>query len=188
MSDSLLKREFNQKTVRRMRNLITGKTANSTSILTGYGRSMEDHPDGVPFEEGGKQWVYINGLKQNVTKLDAIKKLSLMPLSCPSCKNQLKTIYDKKMYIIHKLCMDCVAKFETKLKLEGKYDDYKKSMITDNKEHFVKEYEDFLNDALRSINVKNHVTEDGDIETWTGNNRNIIEQTQKHLKDIKDLQ
>mgnify|MGYP007090478949 FL=1 len=34
---------------------------------------------------------------------------------------------DKLMYSIHKQCSDCVIKYETKLKIEGKFEEYTKN-------------------------------------------------------------
>lgn len=186
MSDNVLKKEFDKRSVQRVRNIINNKLGDSTGIQVGYKKQIQEHIEGVPFEENGKTWIILDGIKQTVTKLDAFKKLTLIPLLCPECNNSLSSSYDKKMYLIHKKCMDCVVKFETKLKIDGKYNEYAAAIIKGNIDHFLKEYEEFLNDALKNIAVKGHITEDGTIEKWLGNNKNIIEKSQEQLKIAKE--
>ena len=49
-----------------------------------------------------------NGIKQNITKLDSIKKLALFPIACPKCKKAMKDDdINKKMYYIHGSCFNC---------------------------------------------------------------------------------
>ena len=79
-----LKKEFNPRDVQRMRNIITGQTGDRTQIQTGWERNTQVHTEGDIWEENGKKWTIQNGIKQTVTKLDEIKKLVVLPLSCPN--------------------------------------------------------------------------------------------------------
>ena len=90
-----------------------------------------------------------------------------MPLCCPSCGNVMKKRLDRPNYKIHKKCHDCVIEFEHKLKIRGKYNNYKKKLITKNSLDIVDEMESYLLDAINTSN-NNYVSENGVIEKWVG--------------------
>ena len=48
------------------------------------------------------------------------------------------------MYKIHKKCIDCVVEMEHKLKLEGKYDEYEKNLVTQNALSYANDLEQYL--------------------------------------------
>ena len=122
----MLNKEFKRKDVERMRNLIKGKTGESAELQVGYRAKKEDHKEGDIWEEGGKKWTIKDGIKQTYTKLDKVKKEAILPLFCPNCGTLMKHRNDTKMYKIHKKCFNCVTKMEHKLRIEGKYENYKK--------------------------------------------------------------
>jgi hypothetical protein len=129
-----LKKEFNPRDVQRMRNIITGNTGNRTQIQAGYEKHNQAHKEGDVWEENGKKWTIKKGIKQTVTKLDEIKKLTLMPFSCPKCGQLMKgDDYNKKMWSIHQMCFDCVIKMETEIKREGKWDEYVGNIVNKSK-------------------------------------------------------
>tara|TARA_Y100001972_G_scaffold66299_1_gene80845 strand:- start:2410 stop:2985 length:576 start_codon:yes stop_codon:yes gene_type:complete len=163
----MLKKEFKSKDVNRARNLIMGKTNSSTGIQIGYNKKNKLYKEGDIWIEGQKTWTIKNGIKQTVSKLDAIKKEIFMPLSCPKCKKVMKKRLDKPNYRIHKKCHNCVIKFEHKLKIEKKYDVYKKNLISKNSLNLVDEMEAYLLDAVNTSNSQ-YVSEDGIIEKWVG--------------------
>jgi hypothetical protein len=54
MSESQLQREFDERDLQRMRNIITGNTANATRIQTGYEKKNIERKEGDVWEENGK--------------------------------------------------------------------------------------------------------------------------------------
>ncbi len=177
--DSTLKKEFKQKDVQRMRNIITGKTGDRTQILGGWESKIEEHKEGDVWEEDGKKWTVKNGIKQSITKLDKFKHLVSLPLTCPSCKKPMKADdLNKKMYSIHKMCLNCVVDIESKLKLEGKYEEYEKNILNMNKNASLEEFEQALDSWLEEKDT--FVTEQGDIESWQGGDKT---QVYKELKE-----
>lgn len=185
MSENLLKKEFNAKTVKRVRDLVTKKYGEVTGVQTGYTKQTEEHTEGSIWEENGKQWTVKGGIKQNITKLDEFKRLARMPLLCPDCHQPMKTPYDKKMYFIHEKCMDCVTKFEMSLKYNGKFEEYSQAIIKGNIKHFLGEYEEFLVDISKNVSNQGFISEAGDIEKWIGNNKQQVETARKQLDNIK---
>ncbi len=164
----MLKKEFRKKDVNRARNLIMGKSDASTGTQIGYNKEKKDHKEGDVWTEGRKTWTIKNGVKQTVSKLDAIKKEVFMPLCCPKCNNVMKKRLDKPNYNIHKMCFDCVVDFEGKLKhTPGKYEKYIKELELNNKLAILDQTESYL---LGVVNTSNsgYVSEDGVVEKWVG--------------------
>lgn len=163
----MLKKEFQQKDVNRMRNLITGKVTDKTAIQSGYEKHQESYEEGDVWEENGKKWTIKNGIKQSITKFDKIKQLAILPLSCPCCKKAMKiTNLNKKMYAIHQKCFDCVIEMETAMKARGEYAEYEKRMMNANKNSMLEDLERALDDWMHQSD--SFVSEDGVVEDWSG--------------------
>ena len=162
-----LKKEFKRKDVDRMRNLIKGTTGESSEMQVGYTKKIIDYKEGDIWTEGHKTWTIKKGIKQTVSKLDKIRKETLMPLCCPECSNVMKKRLDKPNYNIHKKCFDCVVDFEHKLKIKGEYNDYIKNLKAKNSLDIVDEMESYLLDAINTSN-SGFVSEDGVVERWVG--------------------
>lgn len=181
MSENNLKREFSKRDVQRMRNIITGNTSGTTGVQTGYEKYQDEHIEGDVWEENGRTWTIKDGLKRTISKLDKFKKLIVLPISCPNCQQPMKpTEYNKKMYSIHNMCIECVAKMETKLRIEGKYDEYVSKIMNNNKNQAVDDFEAAIHDWLQSQN-ETFVSEAGDIESWKGGK--ISEEEIKNIKE-----
>jgi len=64
-------------------------------------------------------------------------------------------------------CLDCRTSFETQLKLDGKWEEYMNGVYNQEIDHQIKEYKQFMEDALNESN-NNYITEAGDIQNWVG--------------------
>ena len=124
MKDNVLKKEFQEKDVNRIRNIVNKKYGDKTQLSIGYQTKKQDHKEGDVWEENDKQWTIKNGIKQTYTKLDSLKKELLYPLLCPKCNRPMKTRHDKEMFNSYRTCFTCVIELETKLRASGKYDEY----------------------------------------------------------------
>lgn len=182
---SSLKKEFSKRDVQRMRNLITGKSGDKTTVLSGWDKHTEDHKEGDVWEEAGRKWTIKNGIKQNITKLDRIKNLAILPLNCPSCNGVMRVDdINKKMYAIHRMCLDCVVNMEAKIKLEGKWDEYAKNVMNSNKNASLEEFEMALEAWMQEKDT--FVSEDGDIESWSGGDKKkMFEEIKANLDKLK---
>jgi hypothetical protein len=183
----MLKKEFKRKDVNRARNLIMGKTGASTGTQVGYSKKDEDHKEGDVWTEGRKTWTLKNGIKQTVSKLDAIKKEVFMPLSCPCCNKIMKKQLDKPNYRIHKKCFDCVVEFEHKLRIRGEYDDYLKNLQGKNNLTILDEAESYLLDAINTSN-NGYVSEHGEVERWMGglDKEKLSKDLKQTVKETKE--
>lgn len=185
--ETLLKKEFQKRDVQRIRNLLSGKQGDATQTQVGYTTKHIDRSEGEVWEEFGRKWTMKNGIKMSVTKLDRAKNASFVPLLCPNCSQPMKTDYDKKMFYIHNQCLDCVIKYETQLKIDGKYQEYEDKMVKDNANFMLDEFANGFNSFLDSMDSNNgFVTEQGDIEDWHVKALDKQKIREQVLKDIEE--
>jgi len=181
-----LKKEFSEKDLSRIRNLITGKYGDKTKSSVGFEKVNEQHVEGDVWEEKGKTWTIKDGIKQTISKLDSMKKLFQFPISCPCCKKSMKyNTLNKKMFIIHNKCSDCVIEEETKLKISGNFKEYKNSLMDKNKLSALTELEDIMEEYMNSSS-NTFINENGDEERWEGGSVDIdfiIEMKEKIKKE-----
>jgi len=183
MSESLLKKEFKSKDVHRVRNLVKKDYTNKTTAGIGYQKDRSIHSEGDIWEEDGRTWTIKNGIKQNIPKQKAVKKLTTTPLVCPKCKNSMNYWLHEKMYKIHGFCFDCTVEYEAELRKAGLYGEYEKAMITNGIKNFVHDLENWILDSSKQ--ESNYVTEDGEIERWKSNSK-AKEKTLENLKKFTE--
>ena len=145
MSDNILKKEFNKKDVERLRNLVKGKGSERTGQGVGYTKKQEFYKEGDVWKEDGRTWTIKDGVKQNITKLDKFKKAAV-PLFCPTCNHVMNRQLDPHYYRAYGACIDCIAKKQTKLKLEGKWQDHKIEVHNKEIDKTIEEYKAFMKD------------------------------------------
>ena len=163
---SVLKKQFAERDVQRIRNLVKGKSGERTTHGVGYTKSEEDHVEGDVWMEDGKKWTIRDGIRENITKLDKFKKVAV-PLFCPSCKQVMDKQLDPHYYKSYGTCLDCRTTFETKLKLEGKWEDYVTEAYNKEIDGYIEDYKAYMQDALSESN-EGYITEAGDIQKWVG--------------------
>ena len=186
--DSVLKKEFKERDVQRLRNLVQGKHGEKTTQGVGYTKKTEFHKEGDIWEENGRSWTIKDGIKQNITKLDKAKEGVVMPLFCPSCSNLMKHRYDKQFYIQFRRCFDCQIMFEEELKILGLWEQYDKEFINDNIEGTISDFERWMDEVINETN-ESFITEEGDVQKWVGTGKQKLlqnkEETIKYLQGLK---
>tara|TARA_A100001201_G_scaffold5655_1_gene9878 strand:+ start:566 stop:1141 length:576 start_codon:yes stop_codon:yes gene_type:complete len=182
--ETLLKKEFKESDIQRVRNIVNKDFTASTKLQTGYRKVKKNYKEGDVWEESGKTWTIKDGIKQNITKLDGAKKALRIPLKCPKCKGSLEHWLAKKMYKIHGFCFDCTVDMEADLRKAGLYEDYERRMITGNIKEFVKDIENWV---INSLDDKNSfVTEAGDVEDWGNMSNKAKKEILDNLKGYTD--
>ena len=78
-----------------------------------------------------------------IEKLEATKA-ARVPWFCPECKKVMKTQLDDKMWYLYDHCFDCQVKIETKMRIDGTYDDWVEKKINANKLAWVQEQKESL--------------------------------------------
>lgn len=175
MSESLLKKQFRESDVQRIRNLVKGKTGDKTKVLVGYEKEYVHRQEGDIWEEDSKTWTIKNGVKQTISKLQKARELSKQPLFCPECKTLMKHRYDSQFYVIHKRCFNCQVSFETELKRTGKWEEYQKEIHNSEIDNMVRNYEVWVEDLINE-STDTFITEAGELESWGKVNVEKIKQ------------
>ena len=186
MKETQLKKEFSERDLKRMRNIITKKTGDKTVTSVGYTKAEAIHEEGEIWEENGRTWTIKNGIKRNVRKIES----ATTPLLCPKCSKSMNHHLDVRMYNIHQMCLHCVAEMESELKIKGDYEEYERNMILNNVNYAVKSTESGLDNFLDDLINESYVMEDGTIQNWTGNGIDKAEVKQfmlDRLQKIKDI-
>ena len=184
-----LNKEFSEKDINRMRNLIQGKHGEKVGQSVGYTKKTIEYKEGDVWEADGRKWTIKEGIKQNITKLDKAKKAHIMPIFCPNCGSKMHSDIDKPYYNIHKKCFNCVVEFEHHLKTSGLYEAYVKKINNADIDGVIEEFKLFI-EAELSISHNSFITEQGDVEKWVGrpNVEKVLEglaKTIEHLESIK---
>lgn len=181
--ESLLKKEFKSKDVERVRNLVNKDFSAKTVAGVGYEKTQQFHEEGDIWQENGRTWTIKNGIKQNITKLDAAKKAMQIPLKCPKCGGSMKHHLAQKMYKIHGFCFDpCTVEYEAELRKAGLYEQYEKRMMQGGLKAFLNDMEQFYLDQINAVDT--FVTEQGDVEDWSNNNQKVKQQALNNLQDF----
>ncbi len=181
--ESLLKKEFKSKDVERVRNLVNKDFSGKTVSGVGYEKTQQFYTEGDIWEENGRTWTIKNGIKQNITKLDAAKKAMQIPLTCPKCGGSMKHHLAQKMYKLHGFCFDpCTVEYEAELRKAGLYEQYEKTMMQGGLKAFLHDMEQFYLEQINTVDT--FVTEQGDIEDWTNNNDKVKQQALTNLQDF----
>ena len=74
-----------------------------------------------------------------IPKMTEIMQDVRMPLFCKECNKVMKKRLDNKFWIKFSHCFDCQVKFENKLRIEGKFDEWQEEKIKQNKIAFFKD-------------------------------------------------
>jgi Pyruvate/2-oxoacid:ferredoxin oxidoreductase delta subunit len=188
MSESVLKKDFKEKDVQRLRNLVQGKYGEKTSTSIGYTKQQEFHDEGDVWEEDGRKWIIKNGIKQNVTKLDKAKAQIHLPLFCPECSKVMKHRYDKQFYIQYNRCFDCQIEFEGTIKAKGLWVEYEKNILNSDIDSIIKDFNIWIDEKI-DTKMESYITEAGDVESWNGSDKAQLlknkEQTIEYLQSLK---
>ena len=78
-------------------------------------------------DDEGRQWHMKNGIKQRITPLQDAKT----PWWCPVCGRTMKNL-DVRAWRVHAKCYDCVAREESRMKMDGVWENHKKEGILRN--------------------------------------------------------
>jgi hypothetical protein len=187
-NESVLKKEFTEKEVQRLRNVVQGKAGERTLNGVGYNKTQEFYKEGDIWTENGRQWTIREGIKQNITKLDKAKE-AVMPLFCPSCSRIMNKTIDKDIYNHFRHCFDCHVDFEYELKKKDLWEDYKKNIHNHLIDDTINGYTKWMEEILTESN-QGFVSEQGEVQKWTGGvNKELaqksLNETIAYLESLK---
>ena len=85
-------------------------------------------------DRNGKQWTVKRGIKQSISPLQGAKT----PWWCPECGKTMDKL-DVKTFRARTRCYDCVAKEESRIKMDGLWDTHKEKKILENQIDWLKD-------------------------------------------------
>lgn len=188
MKDNVLKKQFQEKDVQRLRNLVQGKHGDKSSVSSGYIKSQEFHVEGDIWEAGDKTWTIKDGIKQNITKLDKAREAVNFPIFCPSCKKPMKPHLDKKWYKMYKRCFNCQIDFETELRATGLWEEYQNFLHNSDVDGLIQEFQIWIDEEIEHNAIQSYITEAGDVEKWSGSVKNkLLESKEETINYLRSL-
>ena len=126
-------------------------------------------------------------------RMDALKEAKI-PWFCPECNKVMKQRLDDKMYRLYNHCFDCQIRFETKLRAEGKYEEWEEKKVLNNQLSYIKDQiqsvEDWLDETENSPTVFNQVgIKEVEIEQekWSNNREAIDKMSDEALKELNKI-
>lgn len=159
------------------------RTQTNKSFSFNTNKKHEKHEVGDTWEEVDPKtgdtytWEQKEGYRVRHGKLDAVRnalKELKMPSVCPNCNKAMKdNRYNQKMWLIHKMCFDCVIDMEAKLRYEGKFEEYAKNIMRNNAEAWFKDADrevEIIKEALMKESLE-YANADGKLEKWDQTDR-----------------
>lgn len=136
-------------------------------------------------DSSGKKWTMKNGVRQNVTKLDAAKT----PFWCPKCTKPMNHKLDIKFWRIRGHCMDCNVKFESELRRQGKWEEYERKIMLRNYIAAVTDKIAELQDIHDTFSKPEFINADDTrilmMETWDVDEQKVKADIQKDIETLK---
>ena len=139
--------------------------------------------------EGQKE---TKGVESDLSK---IMQTVRMPLFCPECKKVMKKRLDDKMWRLFGHCFDCQIKIENKLRIEGKYEEWEKNKILENKKAFLHDLKQSIDEFeqtggkatfFNSVGVRDVELEK---ENWSMGDEKfnkIITEAREYIQSLED--
>ena len=181
--------------VKAIKEMLAGKHKTQTRKSFGFTTSAE------PTRKVGDEWIETNanGTKIKVTQKegfrvkepvnsirDQINKILRMPDTCPKCNNNMlgdEKRLNEKFWKTHKTCFDCVITMETKLRAEGKFEEYARKKMYENAKSFFKTADEEVNIIKEALSGKLEFVQDkdGNLESFDQS-----DYKEKYLKYIDE--
>lgn len=163
------------KNVQAVRQMLDGTHKTQTRKLVSFATPLPKVERAVGerwTDDEGNEWEQAQGYKikhgRYGSVMDEIRdSLFRHGKNCPECAQPMLKRMDRKFYHIHGKCMDCVVKEETRMRIEGRYDEYEREKVRRNVLAFLAEAEKEVEVVKRAMTGKvTYVNQDGKTEEW----------------------
>ena len=169
--------------------------------MANYSKDMERQNKALKDLMSGKEYekdytlVGYQGKQENLggetreSELSKIMQSVRMPLFCPECKKAMKKRLDDKFWRMMGHCMDCQIELETKLRYQGKFEEYAQRKVLENKKSYVKDLKQSLVDFEKTGGKKEFFNQVGvqevelEKEKWEMGE----EEFEKTISDARDF-
>ena len=126
-------------------------------------------------------------------RMDALKEAKT-PWFCPDCKKVMKSRLDDKMYRLFNHCFDCQVKFENKLRIDGKYDEWEEKKVLNNQLSYIRDQiesiEDWKKETSKPLEVFDQVgVKDIELQTekWSQNTEQVEKMSKEALEELNKM-
>ena len=110
-----------------------------------------------------------------------------MPWFCPECKCVMKKRADDRYWRRHKMCLECWSKKETKMKIDGTWDEYQREQDELYRRSYVKDLKAELQGYIDMVSKDQDIAQDsGNLERWgMSDSSEIVETLSKEIVNIE---
>ena len=142
----------------------------------------------------GIEWEQMNGYKSKVTKLDYIReeinKYNSCPMEICNVNQYNETRLDKKFRNLMGMCGKCVAKLETKIRVDGNWEEYEKNKVKQNAISYLKDKQTELQDMVNALENFSTIRENGTVDKWSKLDpeqvkKDIIDDFERYKSEVK---
>ena len=112
-----------------LQDIISGREHEKEYVQVGYEGKQEDL-----------------GGKTRKSELTDIMSKVRMPWFCPKCDKVMKKNIDDKMWRLYGHCSNCQVEFENRLAIDGKYNEWVKSVERENKLAWIRDQRETINE------------------------------------------
>ena len=95
---------------------------------------------------------------------------------------------DNAFYLQYKRCFNCQVDFETRLRINGQWEDYEKNIVNSDVDDMISDFSIWMEEHINTSD-ESFITERGDIEKWVGSSKQKLlenkEETIKYLQSLK---
>ena len=172
-----------QRHVKARQDILSGKTPDKRIFV-----HMEDLEEKKKREEEIKE-----ERERKNDRMDALKEAKT-PWFCPNCDKVMNKRLDDKMYRLHNQCFDCQIKFENKLRIEGKYEQWEEKKVLNNQLSYIKDQiesiEDWKEQASKPLEVFDSVgIKEVELqkEKWSQNKEQVETMSKEALEELNKL-
>ena len=172
-----------QRHVKARESILKGETPEKRIIV-----SFED-----PKEKKEREKQIKEERERSNERVEALKEAKI-PWFCPECNKVMKQRLDDKMYRLYNHCFDCQIRFETKLRAEGKFEEWEEKKVLNNQLSYIKDQiqsvEDWVDESENSPTIFNQVgVDEVEIvqEKWSNNREAIDKLSEEALKELNKI-
>ena len=172
-----------QRHVKAREDILRGETPEKRIIV-----SFED-----PKEKKDRERQIKEEREKSNERVEALKGTK-MPWFCPECNKVMKSRLDDKMYRLHNHCFDCQVKFENKLRIEGKYEEWEEKKVLNNQLSYIKDQiesiEDWKDEASNPFDIFDSIgVKEVELkkEKWTQNTEQIEKMSEEALEELNKI-
>lgn len=144
-------------------------------------------PNGSIIEWEQKQGYKVRRHKNMKVLLDLQDEIRQYPNCYEDCTKKKYTRHDEEIKKAHGMCLDCLVRKETELKIKGEYEEYEKKVTLDYMEGFFREAEKEKEYIKRTLQDLNYVEEDGSVEKWVLENKEeLLQKIDTDFEKLKE--